>query len=145
MYVQSGLSDQKSLNASLKEAQLNARHWEMENKEVVDKVARAKAEKDVARHEAAMERLKTDMAGSARAQMESELTRVQRALTTSEGVWMKVESELDFVQQALAATREACRKVEEEICRLTNERLSLIMELGAGKEELAAFQAKATA
>ena len=40
--------------------------------------------------------------------MESELTRVQRALTTSEGVWIKAESELDSVQQALAAAREAC-------------------------------------
>ena len=35
--------------------------------------------------------------------------------------------------------------MEEEICRLTDERLSLIMELGAGKEELVAFQAKAAA
>ena len=58
---------------------------------------------------------------------------------------MKAESELDFVQQALAAAREACRKAKEETCHLTDERLSLIMELGAGKEELAAFQAKATA
>ena len=55
-----------------------------------------------------------------------------------------MESELDSVQQALAAAREACRKAEEEICRLTDERLSLIMELGAGKKELLAFQAKAT-
>ena len=48
LYVQSGLSDQKSLNASLKEAQLNARRWELEAKEVVDKVAQAEAERDVA-------------------------------------------------------------------------------------------------
>ena len=79
-----------------------------------------------------MERLEADEAGSARAQMESELTLVQRALTTSEGVQMKVESELDSVQQALAAAKESCGKVEEEICRLTDERLSLIMELEAG-------------
>ena len=57
---------------------------------------------------------------------------------------MKADSELVSIQQALAATREACRKAKEEICHLTYERLSLIMELGAGKEELAAFQAKAT-
>ena len=50
-----------------------------------------------------------------------------------------MESELDSAQQALAAAKEACRKVEEEICRLTDERLSLIMEVGAGKEELVAF------
>ena len=35
--------------------------------------------------------------------------------------------------------------MEEEICRLTDERLSLIMEVGVDKEELATFQAKATA
>ena len=45
----------------------------------------------------------------------------------------------------MAATREACWKAEEETCCLTDERLSLIMELGAGKEELTGFQAKATA
>ena len=77
--------------------------------------------------------------------MEFELTRVQGALTSSEGVWLKAESELDFVKQALAAANKACRKAEEEICRLTDERLSLIMELGASKEELPAFQAKVVA
>ena len=45
----------------------------------------------------------------------------------------------------MAAAREACWKAEEETCRLTDERLSLIMELRAGKEELVAFQEKALA
>ena len=43
----------------------------------------------------------------------------------------------------MAAAKEAGQKADEEICQLTDERLSLIIELGAGKEELAAFQAKA--
>ena len=60
LYVQSGLSDQESLNASLKEAQLNARRWELEAKEVMDKAAQAEAERDVTRHEAAMARLEID-------------------------------------------------------------------------------------
>ena len=77
---------------------MNARHWELQTKEVVDKVARAKAERDAARHETTMESLETDVAGSARAQMESELTRVQRALTTSDGARLKAESELDSLQ-----------------------------------------------
>ena len=81
MYVQYGLSDQEILNASLKEAQLNARCWELEAKEVVDRAAQAEAERDAARHEAAMVRLETDATGSARAQIESELARVQSALT----------------------------------------------------------------
>ena len=65
-------------------------------------------------------------------------------MTSLEGVQLKAETELDSVQQALVAARGACQKAEEEICRLTDERLSLLMELGVGKEELAAFQAKAT-
>ena len=81
LYVQSGLSDQEILNASLKEAQLNARRWELEAKEAEDRVARAKAERDIARHEAVMAQLETDVAGNAWAQMESELARVQCALT----------------------------------------------------------------
>ena len=53
------------MNASLKEAQLNARHWELEAKEAVDKAARAKVEWDAARHEAAMAHLEADVVGSA--------------------------------------------------------------------------------
>ena len=45
MYVQSRLSNQEILNASLKEAQLNARRWELETKEAVDRAARAEAER----------------------------------------------------------------------------------------------------
>ena len=122
------------MNASLKEAQLNARRWELEAKEAVDRVARAKAERDAARHEAVMARLETDVAVSARAQMEFEFARVQRALTASEGIRLKVESELDSVQQALAVAGEACQKAEEDNCHVTDERLSLIMELEASKD-----------
>ena len=67
LYVQSGLSDQECLNASLKEAQLNARHWELEAKEAADKDARAKAERDVARDEETMVLLEADATSSARA------------------------------------------------------------------------------
>ena len=111
----------------------------------MDKAARAEAERDAAQHEVAMAWLETDTASSAQAQMKSELARVQRALIASEGVRLKAKSELDFVQQVLDVAREACRKAEEETCRLTDEQLSLIMELGDGKEELTPFQAKATA
>ena len=59
------------MNASLKDAKLNARCWELEAKEVVDRAARAEAERDAARHEEAMARMETDVAGSVWAQMES--------------------------------------------------------------------------
>ena len=53
-----------------------------------------------------------------------------------------MESELDVVQQALAAFREACRTMEEEASRLTDERVSLLVELGASKDKLSAFRTK---
>ena len=67
LYVELGLSDQEILTASLKEAHLNARSWELEAKEAVDRAARAEVERYAARHEAAMARLETDTAGCARA------------------------------------------------------------------------------
>ena len=76
LYVQSGISEKEILNASLKEAQLNARHWELEAKKAVDRAALAEAERDAARQEVAMARLETNAVGSARAHMESELARV---------------------------------------------------------------------
>ena len=45
----------------------------------------------------------------------------------------------------MAAAKEACRRAEEENSRLTDERLSLLMELGASKEDFAAFRAKSSA
>ena len=53
-----------------------------------------------------------------------------------------MESELDGAQQALATFVEAWQKAEEEASRLTNERVSLLVELGASKDELSTFRAK---
>ena len=89
--------------------------------------------------------LEIEAAGSARAQVELELSRVQSALTTSEGGRLKLVSELGSIQQALVAAKEACRRVEEENCRLTDERLSLLMELGATKDDFVAFREKSFA
>ena len=74
--------------------------------------------------------------------MEYELTRVQRALATSEDSRWKMEYELDVAQQALAALGEACRTAKEEVSRLTDERVSLLVELWAIKDELSAFRAE---
>ena len=40
------------------------------------------------------------------------------------------------------AAKEACRRVEDENGHLTDERLSLLVELGATKDDLAAFREK---
>ena len=114
----------------------------MEAREAVERATRAKAERDVALHEVEMARLKIDAAGSTLAQMESKLARVQRALAASEDAQQKVEFELDMAQQALAAFRKACRTEKEEASRLMDEQVSLLVELGAIKDELAAFRAE---
>ena len=50
--------------------------------------------------------------------------------------------ELDVAQLALAASGEACRTAGEEVSRLIDERVSLLVELGASKEELSSFRAE---
>ena len=49
------------------EAESNLRRWESDAKEAVERVVRAKAERDAASHEVAMARLDTEAVGSARA------------------------------------------------------------------------------
>ena len=145
LYVESELSTRENLDASLKEAQLTIWCLELEDKEAADRAARAETQRDAARHEVAMARLEIKAAGSARAQVELELYQVQSALTTSEGGRLKAESELGSVQQALVTAKEACRRVEEENGRLTDKRLSLLMELGATKDDFVAFREKSFA
>ena len=92
-----------------------------------------------------MAKLEIEGAVNTRAQVEFELTRVQHALTVLEGARMKVESEREAVQKALSLAEEAYTKAEEENSRLTDERLSLILELGTIKDDFAALQEKAVA
>ena len=92
-----------------------------------------------------MVRLEIKAVGSVRAQVKLELSRVQSALTISEGGRLKAESELGSIQQALVATKEACWRVEEENGRLTDERQSLLMELGTTKDDFAAFRERSFA
>ena len=77
--------------------------------------------------------------------MESELTRVQRALAVAESARLRAESERRVAQEALSVAGEACRKAEEENIRLTNERLALVMEVGTIKDDFTAFREKVVA
>ena len=140
LYVESDLSARESLDASLKKAQLTIRRLEFEAKEAADRAARAETKRDVPRHKVAMARLEIKAAGSARAQVELELSRVKSALITSEGGQLKAESELGSAQKALVAAKVACRRVEEENGCLTDERLSLLMELGATENNFTTFR-----
>ena len=76
--------------------------------------------------------------------MELELSRVQCALTTVDGGRLKADSKIDSARQALVAAKEAYWRAEEENSRLMDERLSLLMELGAIKEDFTAFRPKSS-
>ena len=65
-------------------------------------------------------------------------------MAASEDARQKGKSELTGVHQALAASEEARRKAEDEVSRLVDERVSLLLKLGANKEELSAFWAEAS-
>ena len=122
LYAQSIISDHNVLSASLAEAESSSRHWENEAKGSVERMAYAKTERDVARHDALMSCMDADAAGNARARVESKLARVQ---------------------SALAAVEEARRKADDEISHLTNERVSLLLELRTCKDEISTIQEEA--
>ena len=142
LYAQSKLSEKKALSASLTEAESKSRHLESEAREAVNKAVHAEAERDAACHEVAVARLEIEAAGSTREQMESELARVQGALTSAEDIRRKMKTELDVTQKALAVSGGDCRTTEEESRRLTDERVSLLEELRASKDEFYAFRAE---
>ena len=75
----------------------------------------------------------------ARAQVEAKLVRFRGVSVAAEDTQLKEDSKCDAAQQALVAAEEARWKVKEENGRLTNERLSLLMELGATKDDFVAF------
>ena len=66
-------------------------------------------------------KLEIEGAINTRAQIESELTWVQRVLAVAESARLKAESEREAAHKALSLASEACTKVEEENSRLTDE------------------------
>ena len=145
LYVQSGMAERETHSVSLKEAELTCRCLELEAKESAENAARAEAERDAALHEAVMAKLQFEGAVNTRAQVESELARVQHALAVAENARLRAESERGVAQEALAVAGEACKKAKEENSSLADERLALVMELGTIKDDFAAFREKVVA
>ena len=87
------MAEREMQSASLKEAELACRCLELEVKEYAEGAARAEAERDTACHEAAMSKLATEGAVNTRAQIESELARVQRTLAVAKNAHQRAESE----------------------------------------------------
>ena len=95
-----------------------SKHWEREAKFGAEKVKRGEKERDEAKQEAKVAHLTTVAVGYAKA---------------------KVEDDLNRVQDALAAVEEDGRKLEAEVSSLAVERTSLLLELGASKDEVSSF------
>ena len=66
LYAQSVVFYHRALSASLDEGESSSRRWENEAKESIEKVARAKAERDSSHHDVLMDHMDADTAGSAR-------------------------------------------------------------------------------
>ena len=138
LYVHADMAEREMQSVSLKQAELACRRLELEAKESAERAARAEAERDAARHKVAMAKLTAEGALNTRAQVESELARVQHALGLA-------EEARGAAQEVLAATGEACKKAEEENSQLVEEKLALIIKLGVVKDDFAAFREKAAA
>ena len=65
-------------------------------------------------------------------------------MATSEDARQKGDSALTGAQRALAASKEARWKVEDKASCLANERVSLLLELGASKDKLIGVRAEAS-
>ena len=85
----------------------------------------------------------TEGAVNTRAQIGSELARVQRALALAKEARRRAKFEHGAAQEALVAAGEACKKEEEENGHLADEKHALVIELGALKDDFAAFREKA--
>ena len=118
LYAQSVISNHRVLSASLTEVKSSSRRWKNEDRGSVERMARAEVEKDTTRHDAQMARMDADAARSAREKVESELARVKNALAVAE---------------------ETRRKADDEVSRLTDEQVSLLLQLGTCKDEMSAI------
>ena len=107
LFVQAGMAEREIQSASLKQAELACHRLELEARESTERAAWAEAVRDAACHEAVMAKLAAERALSTRAQVESELTRVQGALGLAEEARRKVEFDHRAAQEALVATGEA--------------------------------------
>ena len=91
MFVQAGMAEREMQIASLKQVELTCHRLELEIRESSERAAQVEAERDTAHHEAAMAKLTTEGALNTRAQIESELARVQNALALAEEARRKAD------------------------------------------------------
>ena len=115
-------SKHRALEESLDKAKFRSKHWEWKANEGTERITSAAKERDRAKEEAQVAKLAAVTAGDIKAWAENDLARVQ---------------------SALAATEEAKRKAESETACLEVERMSLLLEIGAAKDEVCSLQSQA--
>ena len=115
LYAQSAVSKHHALEDSLGKAKARAKHWERKAKEGTERITGVEKDMDEAKEEAHIAQLAAVATGDAKARVEDDLSRVQAALEIVE---------------------EARLKVEAEAARLEVERTSLLLEIGAVKDEV---------
>ena len=99
-------------------AESKAKRWKQESKVGVEKIELEEKKGDEAKQEAKEARLVAVAAGQAKA---------------------KTKDDLTGVRDALVARKEDGCGLEAEIVRLTVERMSLLLELEASRDEVSAF------
>ena len=110
------------MDASLDKAKSKLKHWEQEVKVGGERIVRMKKERDEAKQEAKVARLAASEATKAKARAKEDLARVQ---------------------EALVATEEGSHKAKAKIAHLEVERTSLLLELGATKDEVPSLYSEA--
>ena len=145
LFVQAGMVEREMHSTSLKQVELACRRLELEARESAERAALAEAERDAACHEAVMAKLATEGVVNIRAQIESELARVQRGLVLAEEARRSSEFEHGAAREVLAIMGVACKKTKEESGRMIEEKFALVIELGAVNNEFSAFRDKVAA
>ena len=122
LYAQSIVSKHHALDDAVVKTKARSKHWEQEAKAGGEKIASAENERDEAKEEAQLARIVAATIGDEKALAEDNLTRVQ---------------------DALAVAEEVRRKVEDEAARLEVEQTSLLLKIGAAKDEVSSLYSKA--
>ena len=117
-YAQSAVSKHHALDDALNKAKARSKSWERKAKAGIERITCAKKERDEAKEKAKHSQLASVTVGDAKVRAEDNLVRVK---------------------DSLVIAKEAKRNAEVEVARLEVERTSLMLEIGATKDEVSSL------
>ena len=121
-YAQFAVSRHNALDDTLSKARAKSRYWERKANEGTKRATGTMKERDEAKEKAQIARLVYVIAGDAKARVEDDLARVRGTLAVEE---------------------EAKHRAEAKITHLEVDQTSLLLELGAVKDEVSSLQFQA--